>query len=133
MPEARTRTSTSRSPTSGAGTSRTSRRLYSLSTRARMRSLPGLRRRGSEAGALHLESQAEDIHVGGDEQGGPVLAERAVAGGLAGGEGAEVLRILVEDEHATGAGREQVPLGIDLEAVGQPLLRRAHPARRVEE
>src|SRR5258708_7220336 len=134
MPEARTRTSTSRSPTSGAGTSRTSRRLYSVRTRARMRGLPGSSAgSGLEAGPLHLEAQAEDVHVGGDEERGAVLAERAVAGGLPRREGAEVLAVLVEDVDASGAGGEEMALGVDLEAVGQSLLLRAHPARGVEE
>src|SRR6185503_10150975 len=120
--------------TSGVGTSRTSRRLYSLRTRARIRSLPGSSAsRDLEAGAFHLQAQAKDVHVGGDEEGGAVLAERAVAGGLARREGAEVLRVLVEDVDAAGAGREEMALGIDLHAVGEPLLLRAHPARGVEE
>src|SRR5438128_4988633 len=122
MPQARTRTSTSASPTAGSGTSRTSRCLYSLSTRARMRGLRGspssLR---SEAGALDLEAEAKDVHVGRDEQGRAVLSERAVAGGLARGEGAQVLALLVEDVDAAGSGGEEMALGVDLHAVGQPL------------
>src|SRR5260221_783526 len=133
MPQARTRTSTSASPTSGSGTSRTSRCLYSLRTRARMRGLPGspsgLR---SEAGALDLEAEAKDVHVGRDEQGRAVLAERAVAGGLARGEGAQVLALLVEYVYAAGAGGEEMALGVDLHAVGQPLAFGADPARGVE-
>src|SRR5258708_4764817 len=134
MPQARTRTSTSASPTAGSGTSRTSRCLYSLRTRARMGDLrgspAGLR---SEAGALDLEAEAKDVHVGCDEQRRAVLAERAIAGGLARRKRAQVLALLVEDVDAAGSGGEEVALGVDLHTVGQPLALGAHPARGVEE
>src|SRR5262245_65813933 len=117
MPEARTRTSTSASPTAGTGTSRTSSRLYSDRTSARISG----RVRPSPAGSLDLQREAQDVHVGRDEQRGPVLAERAVARRLARGERAQEVRVLVEDVQAAGAGREQVSLRVHLHAVGQPL------------
>src|SRR5258708_34696183 len=119
MPQARTRTSTSASPTAGSGTSRTSRCLYSLRTRARMGDLrgspAGLR---SEAGALDLEAEAKDVHVGGDEKRRAVLAERAVGGGLARRRRAQGLALLVQDVDAAGAGGGEVALGGDLPPVG---------------
>src|SRR5260221_798624 len=97
MPQERTTTIPPASPPYGSGTARTSRCLHSLKTRARIRGLPGSPSGlSSEAGALDLEAEAKDVHVGRDEQGRAVLAERAVAGGLARGEGAQVLALLVE-------------------------------------
>lgn len=52
--------------------------------------------------ALHLGLHAEEEHVGGDVEGGAVVAEGAVAGGLAGEDGAEVLAFFGEDEDAAG-------------------------------
>ena len=68
-----------------------------------------------------LQPHPHQVHVGGDVERAAVVAEGAVGGGLAGADGAEVLALRRDDQHAARPGGEQVALGVDLQAVGQPV------------
>src|SRR5262249_7254147 len=86
----------------------------------------------SEALTPGQRADAADGLVAHDVEGAAVVAEDAVAGVDAGGDGAQVPAVGGQDEYAAGAGGEDVTIFVHLHAVRQALLL-AGPLGGVEE
>ncbi len=71
------------------------------------------------SGAVGFGLDAAEIHVGGEVEGGAVVAPGAVGGAFAGGDTAEQFALGGEDINASRAGGPEVAFFIYFEAIGQ--------------
>src|SRR5690606_1052384 len=76
----------------------------------------------SEADPARARPQADDVHVGGQVERGAVVAEGGVGGRLPGDDRPQVPALGRDDQQPTRPGGEEVPAGVDGEAVGRAAL-----------